>query len=168
VYCDFSKASSKVTTVAPVNAGTTTGLTGSMVSLLGSHALTRSSRSSFDLLAGVRYTHVAATLDWSLAAGTGTGARTGSAESNTDLWDGVIGVRGRFVPASSAWFVPAYLDIGAGTSKFTWQGMLGVGYAFGWGDLLAVYRHLAFEEDDGPGLQHLSFSGPALGATFRF
>ena len=68
----------------------------------------------------------------------------------------------------SAWFVPLYLDAGAGTSKFTWQGMLGVGYAFGWGDLLAVYRQLTYEENDTAGLQRLGFSGPAIGATFRF
>ena len=176
VYCDFNKSSSQVTSidvpgqgaVAPVNAGTTTGLTGSMLSLMGSYAVMYSPRSNLDLLAGVRYTHIAATLDWSFAADAGPVAGMGSAEINTDLWDGVVGVRGRIRPADSAWFVPLYLDAGAGTSKFTWQGMLGVGYAFSWGDLLAVYRELDLEEDNSAGLQHLSFSGPALGATFRF
>ena len=73
-------------------------------------------------------------------------ARPGSAETGADLWDGVVGVRGRVTLANSAWFVPLYLDAGTGTSKFTWQGLLGVGYAFGWGDLLLVYRQLAFDE----------------------
>jgi hypothetical protein len=176
VYCDFSKSSSQVTSIdvsgqgaaAPVNAGTTTGLTGSMLSLLGTYAVKRSSNSSLDLLAGVRYTHIAATLDWSFAADAGPVASRGSAELSTDLWDGVVGVRGRIRPADSAWFVPLYLDAGAGTSKFTWQGMTGVGYAFSWGDLLAVYRELDFEGDNSATLQHLGFSGPALGATFRF
>lgn len=176
VYCDFSKSGSEVTGIdfpgqapeVPVNAGTTTGLTGSMLSLLGSYSLERSRMSSLDLLAGVRYTHIAATLDWNFAADVGSVARTGSADMNADLWDGVVGVRGRLGSARSAWFVPLYLDAGAGTSKFTWQGMLGVGYAFSWGDLLAIYRALAFEENDTAGLQHLSLSGPALGATFRF
>lgn len=176
VYCDFSKSSSQVTNVdvpgegpvAPVNAGTTTGLTGSMLSLLGSHVLRRSPKSNLDLLAGVRYTHIATTLDWSFATDAAGVARAGSAGMNADLWDGVVGVRGRLGAAESAWFMPLYLDAGAGTSKFTWQGMLGVGYAFGWGDLLVVYRQLSFEEDDTAGLRHLSFSGPALGATFHF
>ena len=176
VYCDFNKSSSEVTSIdvpgqgafAPVNAGTTTGLTGTMLSLLGSHALGRSSHSSFDVIAGVRYTHIAATLDWNFATGPGPMASTGSAGMSTDLWDGVVGIRGRLRTASSAWFVPAYLDVGAGTSKFTWQGLVGAGYAFGWGDVLVVYRQLSFEEDATVGLQHLSFSGPAIGATFRF
>ena len=72
VYCDFSKSSSQVTNIVapgvgvevPLNSGTTTDLTGSMLSLMGSYALRRSSNASFDLLAGVRYTHIAATLDW--------------------------------------------------------------------------------------------------------
>ena len=50
VYCDFSKSSSQVTRVtvpgqgseSPFNAGTTTGLTGSMYSLLGSYSQWRS------------------------------------------------------------------------------------------------------------------------------
>jgi hypothetical protein len=175
VYCDFSKSSSQVTSIdvpgqgaaAPVNTGTTTGLTGSMLSLSGNYALKRSSNSGLDLLAGVRYTHVAATLDWSFTSAAGPVAGTGSAELSTDLWDGVVGIRGRLGAARSSWFVPLYLDAGAGTSKFTWQGMLGVGYAFRWGDLLAVYRELAFDGDDSAGLEHLRFSGPAIGATFR-
>ncbi len=177
VYCDFSKSSSQVTNIvvpglgveAPVNAGTTTYLTGSMLSLMGSYALSRSSNASFDFLAGVRYTHIGATLDWNFTTPVaGLPARVGSAETGTDLWDGVVGVRGRVALANSAWFMPLYLDAGTGTSKFTWQGLLGVGYAFGWGDLLLVYRQLAFDAGGAGGVQHLSFSGPALGATFRF
>jgi hypothetical protein len=177
VYCDFSKSSSRVTSVVvpgsgaevPINAGTTTDLTGAMLSLMGTYALSRSANASFDLLAGARYTHIGATLDWSFAASVpDLPSRTGSAGTSVDLWDGVVGVRGRVTPANSAWFVPVYLDAGTGTSRFTWQGLVGVGYAFGWGDLLLVYRQLAFEESDGGSVQHLSLSGPALGATFRF
>lgn len=177
VYCDFSKSGSQVTNVVvpglgaeiPLNAGTTTDLTGSMLSLMGSYTLTRSSNASLDLLAGVRYLHIGATLDWSFATAV-PGLRTlaGSAETGVDVYDGVVGVRGRVALAGSPWFVPFYLDAGTGTSKFTWQGLVGIGYAFGWGDVLMVYRQLAFDENGAGGVQHLSFSGPALGATFRF
>jgi len=185
VYCDFNKASSRVTNIVvpgfgveiPINTGTTTGLSGSLLSLAGSHALVRSSSANFDLLAGVRYTHISASLDWSFApppvagplGGTvGAGGGTGSAETRVDLWDGIVGVRGRIKLADSAWFMPLYLDAGAGTSKFTWQGIAGVGYGFGWGDLLLAYRQLSFEQGGSGNVQRLTFSGPALGATFRF
>jgi hypothetical protein len=177
VYCDFSKSSSAVTNVsvpgqsgeAPVNAGTMTGLTGYMDSLMGSYALLRSSRASFDLLGGVRYTHIGATLDWSFTASVdGLTGRTGSAETSVDLWDGVVGVRGNVPLENSSWFVPLYLDAGTGTSTFTWQGLVGIGYAFHWGDLLLVYRHLTFEEGGSSDLRHITFSGTAVGATFHF
>jgi hypothetical protein len=177
VYCDFSKESSNVTSISfprlgvevPINSGTTTGLTGSMYSLMGTYALADSGRATLDALAGARYTHVGASLDWSFAASVpGLSTRTGSAGADANLWDGVIGVRGRATIASSPWYVPYYLDAGAGTSKFTWQGLTGVGYGFGWGDVLLAYRYLSFDVGAGEGVQRLTLSGPTLGATFRF
>jgi hypothetical protein len=177
VYCDFTKADSRVTNVVvpgrgnevPINAGTTTGLSGYMFSLMGSYTLQRSSRTSFDLLAGARYTHIGATLDWSFTNPVeGLPSRAGSAETGVDLWNGVVGVRGNITLGSSRWYVPLYLDGGAGTSRFTWQALAGIGYAFSWGDVLLVYRHLSFDQGSNDDLQRLSFSGPALGATFRF
>jgi len=177
VFCDFQKEGSNVTNVGrpggenevPVNTATTTSLTGYMVSVTGNYSLRRSADGNLDLLAGLRYTHIGTTLDWSFAASVdGLPARTGSAGQGVDLWDGVVGVRGHAKFGGGKWFVPYYLDAGAGTSKFTWQGMLGVGYSFGWGDLLLVYRYLSFEQGDEHPVQHFYLSGPALGATFRF
>ncbi len=37
--------------------------------------------------------------------------------------------------AGHAWSVPYYLDVGTGDSDLTWQGLLGLAYSFGWGDL---------------------------------
>lgn len=178
VFVDFQKTGSNVTSVVgpggmnevPVNSGTTTSLTGYMVSLSGNYSLLRWPDAKLDLLAGLRYTHIGSTLDWSFATSVDSlPGRSGSAEQGVDLWDGVVGLRGnaRF-GGGKKWFVPYYLDAGSGTSKFTWQALLGVGYSFGWGDLLLVYRYLSFEEGDAQPLQRLYFSGPALGATFRF
>jgi hypothetical protein len=178
VYVDFGKTGSNVTTVGggggqtevPINSGTTTTLTGYMVSLAGNYSLARWPDGRLDLLAGLRYTHIGTTLDWSFTTTVDDlPGRSGSTEGGVDLWDGVVGFRGnaRF-GGGGKWFVPYYLDAGAGTSKFTWQALGGVGYSFGWGDLLVVYRYLSFEEGDEHFLQHLSFSGPAIGATFHF
>jgi hypothetical protein len=177
VYCDFSKTGSKVTDVTgpggrtevPVNLGTTTSLTGYMTSLMGTYSVTESERASVDLLLGMRYTHIGATLDWNFAGDvTGLPTRTGSSEIGVDLWDGVVGVRGSLALGATRWFAPFYLDVGTGTSTFTWQGLLGAGYRFAWGDVLLVYRRLSFEQGGGDDLHHLTFYGPALGASFRF
>lgn len=177
IYCDFSKADSKVSTVTvgggavevPINSGTNTSLGGTMVSLTGSYALLLRPESELDLLAGVRYTHIRATLDWNFSSDVGgLPERTGSATQAPDLWDGVVGFRGSTRLAGGQWFVPYYLDAGTGTSRFTWQGMAGIGYSFKWGDLLLVYRYLSFEQGADQTIQRLSFSGPALGATWHF
>jgi hypothetical protein len=177
VYCDFSKAASKVSSVGapdgmvevPVNAGTTTTLGGTMVSLTGSYSLQLLPQVEFDLLGGLRYTHIGATLHWDFAADVADlPERTGSASQGVDLWDGVVGFRGSARLGDGKWFVPYYLDVGAGTSKFTWQALLGIGYSFGWGDLVLVYRYLSFEQGDDQPVQRLEFAGPALGVTFRF
>jgi hypothetical protein len=177
VYCNFQKEGSNVTNISgtggtsevPINSGTTTTLTGYMVSLTGNYSLARWPDAKLDLLAGLRYTHIGSTLDWSFTTSVDSLAgRTGSVGLGVDLWDGIVGVRGTARIGGGKWFIPYYLDAGTGTSKFTWQGLVGVGYAFGWGDLLLVYRYLSFEQGDEHPVQHFYLSGPALGATFRF
>ena len=177
VYCDFQKSGSNVTTVVgpggiievPINTGTNTSLTGYMVSLAGNYSLVRQADKTFDVLAGVRYTHIGTTLDWSFETPVGgLPARSGSVGRGIDLWDGVAGFRGNVRFGEGKWFLPYYLDAGAGTSKFTWQGMVGIGYAFSWGDLLLVYRYLSFEQGDNKPVERFWLAGPALGATFHF
>jgi len=177
VYVDFQKVDSEVTSVRgpggeieiPVNSGTTTSLGGYLVSTTANYSLWRWPHGKLDLLGGLQYTHIGTTLDWSFTTSVaGLPARAGSVGRGVDLWDGIVGIRGTTAFGESKWFVPYYLDAGAGTSTFTWQALLGVGYSFTWGDVLLVYRYLSFEQGDAGLVQHLYFSGPALGATFRF
>jgi len=61
-----------------------------------------------------------------------------------------------------------YLDAGTGDSDLTWNAMAGLGYGFGWGELLFAYRHLEYDQPDNKLLQDFSFSGPGFGARFTF
>ncbi len=87
-----------------------------------------------DVLAGARYLDVEQTVNWNITDPSGTIPvldRTGAATADLANWDAVIGARGRFAfGAKKTWFVPYYLDVGAGESDFTWQGAAGLGYAF--------------------------------------
>ena len=65
---------------------------------------------------------------------------------DTDLWDVIVGIRGEFDWTSEKWSTPYYLDVGTGSSSLTWQAMAGLSYAFGWGDLLLMYRHLDYDQ----------------------
>ena len=63
--------------------------------------------------------------------------------------------------------MPWYLDIGTGDSDLTWQTVLGLGYAFDWGQLTVTWTMLEYELSDGR-IEELNFSGPSAGATFRW
>jgi hypothetical protein len=96
-----------------------------------------------------------------------TFAAAGSISETADLWDAIVGVRGR-VKLAERWFLPYYLDVGAGSSKLTWQALAGIGYAFGWGDVTLAWRQLSYDQKDDKLLQDFRFKGSLLGATFRF
>jgi len=78
-------------------------------------------------------------------------------------------VKGRFAFGSDRkWAVPYYLDVGTGDSDFTWQGVLGLSYGFHWGDVSLVWRYLSYDLKSNAAIADMNFSGPALGATFRW
>ena len=95
-------------------------------------------------------------------------AAQGSVGSKTDLWDGIIGVRGHFDFETGNWSVPYYFDIGTGSSDLTWNAMAGLSRSYGWGNLMFVYRHLEYDEGSEVLMRGFSFSGPAIGAGVRF
>ena len=90
-------------------------------------------------------------------------------ETTQNIFDGIVGVKGRVaLGAPGSWYVPFYLDVGAGESKLTWQAATGISYAFKWGEVSALWRYLSYDMKSGKGLQDLSFSGPMVGATWRW
>lgn len=163
-------------TIVDVSAdlATESDLDGVTWTLVGGYTLWEEGNSIVDLIAGVRYFDITITTNWNLSvdiAGPGGGVvlpAQGSIETGTELWDGLLGVRGHFGIGEGKWSVPFYLDVGTGDSDLTWQATAGVSYAYNWGDLLLVYRHLEYDQGDDGLLQGFSFTGPAFGARFRF
>lgn len=159
---------------ADLNLNTRTDLDGLLWMIAGGYALQETETSSLDVFAGARFFGVDVSTSWNLTAAITTPGggvvlpAQGSIESDTDLWDGIVGIRGHFGVGDGNWSVPYYFDIGTGDSELTWNAMTGLAYEFGWGDLIMVYRHLEYDQDSGSLLQGFSFSGPAVGARFRF
>jgi hypothetical protein len=124
------------------------------------------------LLAGARMFDVSTDVKWSLngeIAGQSLPGRSGTADGSDTIWDAIVGVKGRVnFGEDKKWFVPYYLDVGTGDSDLTWQGMLGAGYAFDWGDLVAVWRYLDYDMPSGKLLENLDANGAAIGVTFHF
>ncbi len=157
-----------------LNLNTRTDLDGLVWIIAGGYALQETETSSLDVFAGARFFSIDVSTSWDLTAAITTpgGAvllpAQGSITSDTDLWDGIVGIRGHFGIGDGNWSVPYYFDVGSGDSDLTWNAMTGLSYQFGWGDLIMVYRHLEYDQDSDSLLQGFSFSGPAVGARFNF
>ena len=182
IYLDFSSEKSSVNAVdfggslvsSSANVSTSSTLRGMGWTLGGGYAVLTGRPVDLDVFGGLRYLGLHASTDWQLGvAVTGPGAgqtfpAAGSISEGADLWDGIVGVRGRVRLGSSNWSIPYYLDVGTGSSRLTCQGMLGVAYSFKWGGVTLTYRNLYYDQKGDKLIQNMRFSGPALGVTFRF
>lgn len=125
-----------------------------------------------DVLAGARMFDVKPTLGWSISGDLGPigiAGRSGSKEISESVWDGIVGVKGRYSFGDDRkWFVPFYLDVGTGQSQLTWQAAGGIGHSYSWGALFAMWRYLDYNFKSGKALEDMNFNGPMLGATFRW
>ena len=181
IYLRFNSEKSNVRSVdfggslvsSGADIGTNSELKGLEWTIAGSYAAVQSPRWTLEALGGARYFRIDAHSDWRLTAtvtGPGGGQAfpaSGNVSRRTEIWDGIVGVRGR-VNWSGRWFSPYYVDVGTGGSELTWQTMVGVGYGFKWGDIVLAYRTLFYDQSDDKLLQDFRFSGTTLGATFRF
>ena len=140
--------------------------------LAGSYRVAASPAVTFDVLAGARYASIETKLQWEFTGDFGSVApppRTGNGNSTSDLLDGIVGVRGHFAFGQEhQWVIPYYLDVGTGDSDTTWQALLGLGYAFGWGDVSVAWRYLDYDLKSDAPIADLSLNGPAVGVTFRW
>ena len=182
IYLDFSSEKSAVQSInfggnlvsSSANVSTSSSLKAGVWTLGGGYAVLPGRPVELDAFGGLRYFGLHASSDWQLtAAVTGPGGgqtfpRAGSISERVDLWDGIVGGKGRVWLGRSNWSIPYYFDVGTGSSELTWQGMVGVAYSFKWGGLTLAYRHLYYDQKGDKLVQDMRFSGPALGVTFRF
>ena len=151
----------------PADVGTTTNFEGLIATFAGGYNLLQQSNARVDIFAGARYAQIKSSLDWEFSGPVGALARSDSVAVKRDLLDGIVGVRGD-ASLGANWFLPYYVDVGAGSSRFTWQAVAGIGYRFSWGDAIFAYRHLAYDFHSDRNASDISFSGPAIAASFRF
>src|SRR5512134_1292761 len=171
---NFSGPGGRVTIPVNVSGSASVKLEAVLWDLAGTFTVAHNETSSLDVLLGFRYFDIEATTDWNLSGtitGPGPGqsfARAGSVKQSDDLWDGIIGIRGRIGLGSGKWGIPYYLDVGTGSSTVTWQGAAGIQYRWSWIDLNLMYRYLYYDMESGKLLQNVALGGPALGVNFRF
>jgi len=182
IYLDFSDEESAVKSInfggnrvsSSANVSTESSFKAGAWTLGAGYAVSPGRPVELDVFGGLRYFGVKASTDWQLtAAVTGPGGgqtfpRAGSISEREDLWDGIVGVKGRVWLGRSNWSIPYYLDVGTGSSSLTWQGMLGVSYSWKVVGVTLAYRHLYYDMKGDKLVQDMRFSGPALGVNFRF
>lgn len=178
IYNDFSNQDSKIRNVQgpggnlslPIDTSLNVDIKALIWEGIGSYTVARSTTGTLDIFGGVRYLGLKTSTDLSFSGPEGIIGRSGSQSDRLNVWDGIVGVRGEVkIGDSGDWFLPYYLDIGAGShSNWTWQGWTGVGYRFDWGDVVLAYRNLYYSTDEDKVVEDLRMAGPALGATFRW
>jgi hypothetical protein len=159
-----------------VGVGTTANmnldLKGWVWTIAGEYRLVSSPDMTMDAVIGARMLDVKSKLDYSLFGNIGSIAeinRSGSRERSENVWDAIVGVKGRYAFGSNhEWIVPYYADVGTGGSEVTWQATAGLGYAFGWGDIVGAYRFLGYNLKSSSRIQDLKFSGPLVAVTFHW
>ena len=144
----------------------TASLSTTVWTLAGAYTVARSPTWNLDVLAGFRYVEVETALKWDLRGSRDFLDTSGQVSRNLTEWDGIVGVKGQVRFGDGRWFMPYYADIGTGSSNWTWQALLGLGYSFGWGDVSLSIRSLSYDFDEKNA--DLRMTGPALGVSFRW
>lgn len=178
IYNDFSDQDGKIKTVRgpggnlalPLDRNLKVDIRTLIWEGIGSYTVARSPAGTLDVFGGVRYLGLKTTTDLSFSGPEGVLGRSGDHSDRINVWDGIVGVRGEVrISDDGDWFLPYYLDIGAGNySTWTWQGLAGIGYRFDWGDVVLAYRNLYYSTGGDEIVEDLRLAGPALGVTFRW
>lgn len=149
----------------PVNVSTSAHFRGSIVTLDGGLSITQNTISPVEFIAGVRYLAVNTSADWTFAGPLDILDRSGSASRSLNVWDPLVGFRGK-IGFGKNWYVPYYLDYGAGSNNTTNQEFVGVGYSQHWGDIVLINRWMQYNFFN-PNINSFQLVGPALGVRIR-
>jgi hypothetical protein len=171
IYLNLSSTEGRITSFTgpagnvnlQASSGTGTRLTGTVWTVAGGYVLAQSKAVTLYGFGGWRYAGLSSKLDWQFAGPIGILDTTGHAERNVSLNDAIAGVRGQ-VRLGGHWYIPYYVDAGAGPSNSTWQGVGGIAY----GNVALVYRSMQYNMTGDSLFPSLRLSGIALAGTFRF
>jgi len=175
IYIDFGDQRSRVRNItglegrplSSIDRSASTSLSATVWTLAGARTLVHNPKVNLDLLAGFRYVGIDTELKLDIIGSDGVVDTRARSSRNLTEWDGILGVKGQLRLGEGRWFMPYYLDVGTGSSNWTWQALLGVGYAFDWGEVNLSIRNLSYDFN-GKHDADLRMTGPTLGATFRW
>jgi hypothetical protein len=154
-----------------ITADASLDIEGWLWTLAGQYEALSTPIANLDVFAGTRLLSLKEKFDWAFSADVGpfvgTG-RQGISQETLENLDGIVGIKGRLIGPGHRWFVPYYFDVGTGDSQFTWQGVLGIGYALGWGEVIAAWRYVDYDFKTGTIIESLDLNGPGVAIAFRW
>ena len=172
IYLDVGNNRGNSVTV-PAGGGLTLGVNADLDlkawigGLYGGYGFVESATSNHEFVVGVRYLSLWTDLRLDFDGPLPPTLPSREFFSSSHNWDGVVGLQGS-QGLGGAWSLPYHVDVGAGDSEITYQGMVGVAYGFSWGEVEASYRYLYYDLEDGSPVRDLYFDGPAVGFRFEF
>ncbi|WP_223296718.1 hypothetical protein [Thiorhodovibrio frisius] len=175
IYIDFGRQNSRARDITGpdglpltnISVKANTSLSATLWTLGGARTLIHNSNGNLDLLAGFRYAGIESELKFDTLSTRGLLDTSRDKPRALTEWDGIIGVKGQIRFGDGHWTMPYYLDVGTGSSNWTWQALVGLGYAFDWGEVNLSIRSLSYDFNDKRDAD-LRMTGPALGVTFRW
>jgi hypothetical protein len=176
IYLNLTAVTDGVTTITgpggrltiPINTNVQSRFSSVLWTAAGTYNLLPGKPGNLDAVLGFRYATVNPKVSWNFSGPIGLFPIAGSHSENTNLWDGIVGVKGKFDFKDGHWFVPFYADIGTGGAQLTWQAIGGIGYQTHSGAWELAYRNLYYNMGSGGLMHNLNLGGPALGYTFKF
>lgn len=121
-----------------------------------SYALYETDVDRFEVLVGARYISIETPISFNLL----------NVSPSDKAWNGIVGVRGTH-DFTDKWMGTYHLDIGAGDSDLTWQGVAGLAYKFDTYAIHAGYRYLDWDHG-GKAFDDLNLGGVFAGVRFTF
>jgi hypothetical protein len=150
----------------PVTSSVSLDLKGLVVHLAAGYSLYSEGASRLEVIGGARYLDLDTDMFLELES-LGPG-QSRSISDSLSTWDAIVGLNGN-ASLGERWYMPYYVDVGAGDSKLTWQAAAGIGFRAGRVvDLALVYRHLEWDFESTRLIDDINFSGPTLGVIFRW
>jgi hypothetical protein len=145
------------------------GVRASIWTLAPSYTVMNNGVGTLDVMAGLRYTSLRASLAYQFTGAQLPVAVGGGFWPSADSVDGLIGVRGSLrLSRDGKWYLPYEADVADGSNNWQNNEFLGVGYHFLWGDVSLAVRNLTYELSNRPILEKVRMTGPVVGASFRW
>ena len=166
VYSRLSSQSSHLK-LGPASLDTKTSLTTGIYDIAATYTLHSSPTAYVDGLVGARILTQDTTINLSTVGVLPDGVNR---NSSTTITNAIVGIKGRARISDSDWFVPFYLDVGAGNAQtnVTSQAMVGIGKAFTWGDVSLALKNVYYQLHQNKVTSDLNLFGAAVAVTFRF